>query len=853
MSQSPESSRVPSLERWERLRHVFHGALGRPESDRDAYLKEACGDDLTLLAEINRLFDAHDEAGAFLEAPAAEILASSRITDSKQPMSVAPGARLGAYEVISLLGIGGMGEVYRARDVRLDRPVAIKILRPEITGDLERKQRFINEAKAASALNHPNIVTIYDIGETDGTDFIVMEYVDGRTIGELIGPKGLPLEEAMRCAVQIADALGNAHSAGIVHRDIKPSNVMMTHAALVKVLDFGLAKPFAIDLSDLDVPRMPSVAVDTAEEGMLVGTAAYMSPEQARGDRVGPASDVFSLGSLLYEMITGRRAFGAGTTLATLAAVLRDEPVPIHEITADVSVDLEKFVARCLRKDPTRRFQHLGDVKLRLEEILADLQSAAAQPPAHRMVTRKGADAPASVAVLPFADLSQQRDQDYFCEGIAEELINALSKVKGLRVASRTSSFRFRGRAGDVRDIGTRLGVAHVLEGSVRRVGDRLRVTAQLINSADGYHLWSDRYDRELRDIFAVQDEITHAVVSALQERLLGRPAGRLVKPSTESLDAYDLYLRGRYHWNQWRADAAGRAAELFERAIAKDPQYAAAWAGLAMTSALLGVWTTSPLEVWEKAKRSALKALELDQSLAEAYSALGTILSLYEWDWREADRALRRSIELNPASAEARVLFSRHLSMIGSHDEALTQAQRAVELDPLAIIAVGQLASVYYYRREYERAIGDFEKMLDLDPTHPRAYYYLGRTYLGARRLQEAVTMLERGADLPVADFRIRGILGHAYALIGRRGDALRLLEQFDAGRKPGYPSLGLFSATFVHIGLGQHDQALDCLERLYTERSTLLHGEKVDPLYDPLRANPRFESILRRMGLFP
>src|SRR5262245_20871395 len=304
MSQSPESSPVPSLERWTRLRQLFHGALGRPAIDRDAYLKEACSNDPARLADINRLFKAHEEACAFLEAPVVELLALSRVTDSKQQMSLAPGARLGAYEVISLLGIGGMGEVYRACDVRLDRPVAIKILRPEITGDLDRTQRFIHEAKAASALNHPTIVTVYDIGETDGTDFIVMEYVDGQTLGELIGKKGLPAEEAMRCTVQIADALGKAHGAGIVHRDIKPSNVMITHAGLAKVIDFGLAKRFAPDITDLGSP-IRAIALDATREGMLVGTAAYMSPEQARGERVGPASDVFSLGSLLYEMITG--------------------------------------------------------------------------------------------------------------------------------------------------------------------------------------------------------------------------------------------------------------------------------------------------------------------------------------------------------------------------------------------------------------------------------------------------------------------------------------------------------------------------------------------------------------------
>jgi serine/threonine-protein kinase len=835
------------------MRQLFHGALARPAGDRDAYLKEACGGDSTLLAEINRLFKANVEAGSFLESPVVERPSSDDSSHFDQhTMALAPGARLGAYEVVSLIGVGGMGEVYRACDVRLDRPVAIKILRPGIiAGDLERKRRFIHEAKAASALNHPNIVTIHDIGETDGTDFIVMEYVDGKTLGELIGRKGLPVEEAMRCAVQIADALGKAHGAGIVHRDIKPSNVMITHAGLAKVLDFGLAKPFAADLSDVVGSQAPTLAIETTREGVLVGTAAYMSPEQARCDRVGPASDVFSLGSLLYEMITGRRAFVRDTTVATVAAVLRDEPIPIHEITADVPLDLEKFVGRCLRKDPTRRFYHMMDVKLRLEEILADSQSAVARPV--RPVAASGrADAPVSVAVLPFTDLSQQRDQEYFCDGLAEELISALSNVEGLRVASHTSSFRFRGQAGDIREIAIRLGVTHVLEGSVRRAGDRLRVTAQLISAADGYHLWSHRYDRELKDIFAVQDGISQAVVSALQEKL-GRTAGHLVTRATENPEAYDLYLKGRYHWNRWRADAMAPSAELFERAIAKDPNYAAAWAGLADAHALLCHWTMGPRDAWEKAKRAALKALELDPELPEGHSALGMILSFYEWDWQGAERALRRSIELDPASAVARTWYGTCLLAVGSLGEARAQFQQAVALDPLAINTNGGLATAYYYLREYERAIGQLEKTLDLDPAHAQMYLYLGRSYLGARRLDEAAKVLERGTGLPAADIRMRGILGYAYAIRGKHADAHRLLAEIDGASKAGYHPLGLFSAAFVHIGLGQYDRALDGLERLCAERSTLLHWPKCDPLFDPLRSHPRFQDILRRMGLSP
>jgi serine/threonine-protein kinase len=354
-----------------------------------------------------------------------------------------------------------------------------------------------------------------------------------------------------------------------------------------------------------------------------------------------------------------------------------------------------------------------------------------------------------------------------------------------------------------------------------------------------------------MKDIFAVQDEISQAVVAALREKLVGARAGPLVTRATENPEAYDLYLKGRYHWNRWRADAMGTAAELFERAIAKDPNFAAAWAGLADAYAMLCHWTVAPREVWEKAKRAALQALELDPDLPEGHSALGMILSFYEWDWQGAERALRRSIELNPASAIAHSWYGSHLTAVGSLDEARAQHQQASSIDPLAIFSNGPLATSHYYLREYERAIRELEKTLDFDPTHPQAYLYLGRSYLGARRLDEAVKVLERGTKLPAADIRMRGILGYAYAVMGKHADAHRLLDEIDVGSKPRYPSLGVFSATFVHVGLGQYDQALDGLERLCAERSTLLHWVKVDLLYDCLRSHQRFENILRRMGL--
>ncbi len=760
------------------------------------------------------------------------------------------GQTLSHYQILEKLGEGGMGAVYRARDLHLDRPVAIKVLRAEAMADPERKKRFVQEAKAASALNHPNIVTIHDIDRADAVNFIVMEYVRGQTLGQLLRPKDLRPEEALKYAVQIADALAAAHAAGIVHRDIKPTNIMVNDQGLIKMLDFGLAKltePVGSDSLGSAQTGSLGQAPRTAE-GTIVGTVAYMSPEQAEGKPVDSRSDIFSFGSVLYEMISGRQAFQGETTISTLAAVLRDEPKPLKEVVSDVPPELERMVTRCLRKDPNRRFHHMVDLKVALEEVLSELRNLAKQRESATPKEGRSAETPPSIAVLPFTDMSPQRDQEYFCDGITEELINALTKVEGLRVASRTSAFQFKAKAEDIGKIGSQLKVRMVLEGSVRKAGDRLRVTVQLIDVAEGYHLWSERYDREMKDVFAVQDEISRAVVDTLRIKLFSGQSRLLVKRYTENLEAYDLYLRGRFHFNTWHGEGAKKGAEYFQRAIAKDPNYALAYAGLAECCATLGYWGMPPKDAWQKAKAAAVKALEIDETLAEAHTSLGIVQTFYDWDWWAADRELKRGVQLNPGSSVAHVWHAVNLPVMGKPDEALAQAKLAQELDPLSVMTNGVLGSTFYLRREYDQAIEQSRKTLELGP-HPRIYLYLARAYVGKALFEEAAAALREARQLPGGDSRIIGLLGYTYGLMGKRGEAEKLLDELKKRSEPA--SLSLFSTALIYVGLGEKDEAFEWLEKAYGERSGPLRLLNIDPLFDSLRSDRRFQDLLRRIGL--
>ena len=582
----------------------------------------------------------------------------SRLTDkrpgyNRPPMSLTPGAQLGPYRIVSQLGAGGMGVVYQAHDPRLDRHVAIKLLPPDLTRDETAKQRFLQEAKAASAIDHPNICTIHEINETeDGQLYLVMAHYDGETLKERIARGPLELGEAIDIATQVGEGLAEAHKAGIVHRDIKPANLLVTTTGLAKILDFGLAKLAGSE--------------GVTQTGTTVGTVAYMSPEQARGQEVDHQTDIWSLGVVLYEMLAGTRPFQGETLAAVVHATLEHRQPPL----SGASSPAQGAVTLALSKDKTQRYQAVADLLTELRVLQSGSDAATVATPAK-------ADVP-SIAVLPFADMSPQKDQDYFCEGMAEELIDALARLDGLRVVSRTSSFQFRGKGHDLREVGRKLRVKSVLEGSVRKAGDRLRINAQLINTDDDSHLWSERYDRDMHDVFAVQDEIARAVVTKLKVKLLGEQASvRAPNRAAGNLEAYNLVLKGRYHDARIAAPELDKALKCFAETLALEPEYAEAHAGIAIAHGRGAIVSYAPPhDLMPLAKKAAQRALGLDESVASAHAALGMVFHWYEWDWLSAEREYRRALDLNPADTFARGLYAMLLAQEGRADDSVAQAR---------------------------------------------------------------------------------------------------------------------------------------------------------------------------------
>ena len=750
------------------------------------------------------------------------------------------GRRLAHFQIEEKLGSGGMGVVYRAKDTKLDRDVAIKVLRDELASDPDRLRRFEQEARAASALDHPNIITIHDIAESEGIRYIVMQYAEGQTFRELLTDGPLSTEKILRLSTQIAEGLAKAHAAGIIHRDLKPENLMVTGDGYVKILDFGLAKLLPEQEADSEAA---TITKEGTVAGAVLGTASYMSPEQALGKPLDTRTDVFSLGTVLYEMATGKKPFQGETAVALFDELLHTAPPPPTSLNPQLPKEIDTIVQKALEKDPRDRYKSA-------KELLAAIHAVSQNQFTPGPPTQK------SIVVLPFENMSPDPEQEYFCDGMAEEIINALTHVKNLRVVARTSAFSFKRKQIDIREIGNKLGVETVLEGSVRRSGNRLRITAQLINVADGYHLWSERFDREMRDVFDIQDEISLAIVENLKVQLLQDEEQALVKRHTDDIELYQLYLKGRYHWSRFDEKNIKKSRECFEKALEIDPRYSPALAGLSVIYLISGgtpMTLLPPNVAYSKATKSAETAIEIDPGNGEALGILGWLQGWYAWDWKSAEETHKRAIEVDPNNAIAHGPYSWFLSVKGKPDEAIRERQRAIDLDPLSPHHYGEAALQCYLARRYSQALEYCERCLELLPDFSYVHLVRGVVYIQERAHENALAALV-SKPLPWGD----GILGYCYAKNGNPAEARKVLHELEQKSKDEAVETDI---ALVHLGLGDIDSALNNLEAASNEAPAvmqrigvvfpLLACLKVDPLWDPIRSDPRFERILKRLNL--
>lgn len=734
-----------------------------------------------------------------------------------------------------------MGEVYKAEDTRLDRFVALKFLPKEMSSNRDALERFKREAKAASSLNHENICIIHDVGECEEGPFIVMEYLEGETLKHRIENKPFKSDELLDLAIQIAEGLEAAHKKSIVHRDIKPANIFLTHNGRIKILDFGVAKLAAKKNESLEVLELSSASTlgpsveNLTKAGITVGTISYMSPEQARGEELDARTDLFSFGAVLYEMATGHRAFPGNTAAVIFDSILHKSPDRPSRFNADLPNELQQIIEKAMEKDRNLRYQSAAEVHV-------DLQRLKRLPHSEiKSVTKH----PYSIAVLPFVDMSPEKDQEYFCDGVAEELINALTKIKGLQVASRTSSFQFKGKADDVSRIGEKLNVETLLEGSVRKAGKKLRITAQLIKTTDGYHLWSEKYDREMEDVFAIQDEIARTIVNMLKVQL-GVQSGSLIQPHSTDIEAYNLFLKGRYYWNKRTTETLKKSVEYFELAIDRDPAYALAYAGLADSYGVLGYQEAMrPRDVMPKAKSAAAKALEINETLAEAHASLGYARMHYDYDWAGAESEYKRSIELNAAYPTCHHWYALLLAAMERSEESIAQIKLAQGLDPLSLIINAVHGYTLYFAREYDQAIDQCLKALELDQKFGVTRWILGHAYEQKGMFNEAIKQFQETVNQS-GDIAL-GCLGHVYAVAGEKDTALKIANDLEERSLSTYVSP--YYCGLVYAGLGDNNLAFEWLERAFDQHSSPLMYLRVEPQLDSLRNDPRFDQLLNRL----
>ncbi len=847
-------------DRWRQIQALFHEALAQPAEQRSAFLDDACAGDADLYAQVHALLAADDDPAPILEATPTDLA----LALTPEPPALAD-QQIGPYRIIRRIGRGGMGIVFLAHDERLDRPVALKFLPPHLAADEAAKQRFIAEARAASALDHRHICTIYDIGETAaGRLYIAMAYYEGQTLKEKVEAGPLPVDEAVGIATEIAEALQAAHTRGIVHRDVKPGNVLLAAPAsgepdpTVKLLDFGLAKMGGMDLT---------------QTGTTMGTVAYMSPEQARGEAAASQSDLWALGVMLYEMLSGERPFPGDHAQSVIHNILHAEPRPLLALRPEVPGALVQIVDKGLAKNRGARYRRAADV-------LADLRAASedgapaslGRPPIRRARSRKHwalyggfmatlavlaalglfwfsnpAPAYTSIAVLPLDDFSADTTEAYFADGMTEALIAELAQVGALHVISRTSVMAYKNRVTPLPEIARDLGVDALVEGSVTRVGGQVRITVQLIEGATDRHLWAQSYQRDLRDVLSLQSEVARAIVDEIRIQLTPQEQARLATSRTVDTQAYEAYLKGTYHWNKRTQEGLTKAVQYFQEAIDQDPGYARAYAGLASAYTVSADWGfLASKEAAPRAQAVAQKALELDDGLAAPYLALAYVYMVYALDWQAAEGAFKQAITLDPNDATAHHAYGVYLIYMGRFDEGLAMLQRAQMLDPLSRIITVARAYGLYAARRYDEALAQLQEALDMDPDFQAAQYYRGNVYLAIGDYDEAITALQAAVALSETPLMI-GALGQAYARAGQRREARRLLGRLD--ELAGQHYVSPVYRTLIFTGLGEVEQAVFWLEKAYEDRAPEIPMLQVSPEFDALRSHPRFAALLAKM----